>query len=165
MLRRVNSGHLIWQAPNGSAGTLSPELIKFLSKWKQTRFWSKEAGGLLLGFVDQETDGLLIESATKPGSGDCRGRTSFYRGSRHQKDAEEWNRTTGGRGTQLGLWHTHPEPTPQPSPTDLEDCRKVLETGSFAVGGLLYIIVGTKNIGCWFAKYKEPLILLGYFEP
>jgi Vesicle coat complex COPII, subunit SEC24/subunit SFB2/subunit SFB3 len=165
MLQRLSTGHIVWRLEENCSGSLSPKLIALLSKWAQRSFWSREAGGLLLGFIDNETEGLLGELATTPGRGDRRSRTSFYRGSRHQQEAIEWNRITDGRGTQLGLWHTHPELDPTPSQTDLEDCRNVLATGKFAVDGILYLIVGTRSIGCWFAKSGSPLVLLGYFTP
>lgn len=165
MLQRLSTGHIVWRFDESSSGTLSPKLIALLSKWAQRRLWSREAGGLLLGFIDNETEGLLAEFATSPGRGDRRCRTSFYRGPRHQQEAIEWNRITDGRGTQLGLWHTHPEPDPTPSLTDLEDSRNVLATGKFAAGGILYLIIGTRSIGCWFAKYGFPLVFLGYFTP
>jgi integrative and conjugative element protein (TIGR02256 family) len=164
MLQRLSTGHIVWHLDDSSSGTLSPKLIALLSKWAQRRPWSREAGGLLLGFIDNETEGLLAEFATTPGWGDRRSRTSFYRGLRHQQEAIEWNRVTDGRGTQLGLWHTHPEPDPTPSLTDLEDCRNVLSTSKFAVDGILYLIVGTRRIGCWFASPGFPLVFLGYFN-
>lgn len=165
MLQCLSTGHIVWRLDDSSLGTLSPKLITLLYKWAQRRIWSREAGGLLLGFIDNETEGLLAEFATTPGWGDRRSRSSFYRGPKHQQEAVEWNRVTDGRGTQLGLWHTHPEPDPTPSLTDLEDCRNVLATGKFAVDGILYLIVGTRSIGFWFAKSGFPLVFLGYFNP
>lgn len=165
MLRRLTSGHVVWEATDGIRGTLSPALIKSLSSWSQKRFYSKEAGGLILGFVDSETNGLLAEEITTPGIGDRRSRTSFFRSERHQLDAEAWNVKTKGKGTQLGLWHTHPEANPTPSRIDLDDCEGVLRNGKFDCAGLLYLIVGTRTIGCWYACAGQPLFLLGHLQP
>ncbi|WP_195431963.1 Mov34/MPN/PAD-1 family protein [Morganella morganii] len=165
MLRRLSSDHMVWQTKAGVEGAISPQVISMLAQWKQRNFLSKEAGGLILGFLDKETNGLLAESLTVPGRGDKRSRTGFFRSDRHQIEAEQWNRSTNGRGTQLGLWHTHPEPNPTPSGVDLSDCHNVLRTGSFPSEGLLYLIVGTCTIGCWYAQREEELMLLGYFKP
>lgn len=165
MLQRLSTGHVVWHLEDGSSGALSPKLIGWLADWAQRNPDSTEAGGLLLGFIDIDTQGLLVESLTVPGKGDKRSRASFYRGSKHQVEAEKWHNANYGHGTQLGLWHTHPEPNPSPSGIDLEDCRTVLAKGKFAAGGLVYIIVGTRTIGCWFAKPNLPLILLGHFKP
>ena len=165
MLQRLSSGHLVWHMDNGASGTLSPELIQMLARWAQSKPWSTEAGGVLLGFIDTDTQGLLVEALTVPGKGDKRTRTSFYRGPKHPREAENWHRDNDCHGTQLGLWHTHPEPNPTPSGTDLEDCRNVLAKGAFATGSLVYIIVGTHTIGCWFARPNLPLAHLGYFKP
>lgn len=164
MLQRLTSGHVVWEAKEGACGSLSPDVIRKLSKWSQKRIYSKEAGGLILGFVDSDTNGLLAEELTVPGLGDQRSRTSFFRSERHQREAECWNMQTNGKGTQLGLWHTHPEANPTPSSTDLGDCERVLKNGRFDCNGLLYLIVGTQTIGCWHAQVGRPLYLLGHFK-
>lgn len=165
MLQRLTSGHVVWEAKEGASGSLSPDLITKLFSWSQRRFYSKEAGGVILGFVDSDTNGLLAEEITVPGPGDQRSRTSFFRSERHQLEAERWNMQTNSKGTQLGLWHTHPEANPTPSNTDLSDCERVLRNGKFDCNGLLYLIVGTQAIGCWYAHAAQPLTLLGHFKP
>jgi len=66
MLQRLSTGHIVWRLEENCSGSLSPKLIALLSKWAQRSFWSREAGGLLLGFIDNETEGLLGELATTP---------------------------------------------------------------------------------------------------
>lgn len=165
MLRRLNDSFVVWSTPGGACGSLSPQVIKLLNGWAQRSFFSKEAGGLILGFIDSDTEGLLAERLTTPGKGDRRSRTSFYRSARHQQEVEIWNRKTAGRGTQIGLWHTHPEADPTPSDVDLVDCSTVLKNGRFDSKGLLYLIVGTRSIGCWYAQQGKPLTHLGHFHP
>lgn len=165
MLQRLTSGHVVWETYDGACGSLSPELIKMLFSWSQRSVYSKEAGGLILGFVDSHTNGLLAEDITVPGYGDRRSRTSFFRSVRHQREAELWHRKTNGKGTQLGLWHTHPEPNPTPSTIDLSDCESVLRKGKFDCNGLLYLIVGTQTIGYWHAQVDRQLTLLGHLKP
>lgn len=165
MLWRLTSGHVVWETKDGACGSLSPVVIRRLFSWSQRRFYSKEAGGLILGFVDSDTNGSLVEELTVPGSGDQRSRTSFFRSDRHQREAELWNMQTNGRGTQLGLWHTHPEANPTPSNTDLNDCERVLRNGKFECNGFLYLIVGTQTIGYWHAHADRQLTLLGYLKP
>ena len=164
MLRRLTSDHVVWRTKEGACGSLSSNVIRKFFSWSQRRFYTKEAGGLILGFVDSDTNGLLAEEVTVPGLGDKRSRTSFFRSERHQREAEVWNRKTNGRGTQLGLWHTHPEANPTPSSIDLTDCENVLRDGKFDCDGLLYVIVGTQTIGCWHACAGRPLILLGHYQ-
>lgn len=164
MLQQLNSGHYVWRLDSGERGSISRELLAELYKWRQLRFWDKEAGGVILGFVDAETNGLLAEKLTAPGIGDQRSRTSFFRGPRHQKEAEQWNAMTKGRGTQIGLWHTHPEPNPTPSEPDKHDCKNVLEKGNFLSCGILYVIVGTQHARFWLAKPNSPMISLGSIE-
>ena len=83
----------------------------------------------------------------------------FFRGKRHQQEADVWHTRTDGRGTQLGLWHTHPEPRPTPSVTDYEDFRSVITTASYHSVGIVYIIVGTE-----FFSNRLPLQLSSFLE-
>lgn len=119
---------------------------------------------MLLGFIDVETGDILAERLTLPGDGDLRTCTCFFRGKRHQKEAEAWHSATGRRGTQLGLWHTHPEPKPILSSTDWNDLRKVMATATYHSSGLIYIIVGTEYVGCWFGRRRSVVQEIGYFE-
>lgn len=164
MLQRLTSGHIVWRTEDGACGSLSPEVIEKLSRWAQRRFYMKEAGGLILGFVDNDTNGLLAEEVTVPGGGDRRSRTSFFRSERHQREAEIWNSRTSGKGTQLGLWHTHPEADPTPSYVDIQDCENILRNGRFDCNGLLYLIIGTESTGFWHARSGRSLNLLGYMK-
>lgn len=164
MLRMLDDGYLVWQLENIAMGSICPSLATELKKWKQTSIFSKEAGGVLLGFIDSNTDGLLCETLTKPGKGDKRGRCNFFRGKRHQSEANDWHKATKGKGTQLGLWHTHPEPKPMPSSVDIEDFRNTIKTGLYCTKGILYIIVGTKYTGFWYGAKEVGLTLIGHFE-
>ncbi|CAK0740523.1 Prok-JAB domain-containing protein [Gammaproteobacteria bacterium] len=152
MLRQLSNDHWAWQISPQIRGSLPVGFIQALSRWCQRELFAREAGGIVLGFIDIETGGLLAETITTPVWGDKRSRTGFYRGVRHQVKAEDWNRNTGGRGTMLGLWHTHPEPIPHPSGTGWNDLANVLDQGAYSSPGLIYLIVGTSCIGCWFGE-------------
>jgi integrative and conjugative element protein (TIGR02256 family) len=164
MLRRLSSGHVVWAVQEGVSGSFSPDLLQSLKQWQQKRFYAREAGGVLLGFIDRDTSGLLAEKATYPGNGDKRTRTSFFRGERHQKEANIWHAETKGHGTQLGLWHTHPEPRPTPSGTDYQDFHAVLSSAIYHGLGIVYIIVGTEYVGCWFGYRDNTIQEIGYFN-
>lgn len=142
-------------------GSFPSTFIEPLTHWRQHGCLSREAGGLALGYIDIETGGLLAEKLTLPGRGDKRSRTGFFRGPRHQEEAVEWHRSTGTRGTMLGLWHTHPEPIPYPSGTDWADLSNVLDRGTYNGPGLVYLIVGTAQIGCWFGQRSGSLHEMG----
>ena len=83
MLQQLSNGHWAWQISAQMRGSLSAEFIQTLSRWRQRGLFTREAGGIVLGFIDIETGGLLAESITIPGRGDQRSRTSFYRGYHH----------------------------------------------------------------------------------
>ena len=143
-------------------GSFPSTFIQALTHWCQHGWLSREAGGLALGYIDIETGGLLAEKLTLPGRGDKRSRTGFFRGPRHHMEAVEWHRSTGARGTILGLWHTHPEPIPHPSDTDWADLSNVLDHGTYNGLGLVYLIVGTEQIGSWFGQRGGRIHKIGH---
>jgi integrative and conjugative element protein (TIGR02256 family) len=161
MLQKLSNGNWSWQISPEMRGSFPSMFIQELTHWRQCGWFSREAGGLALGYIDIDTGGLLSEKLTLPGRGDKRSHTGFFRGPRHQMEAAEWHRKTGTRGTMLGLWHTHPEPIPHPSGTDWTDLSNVLEHGTYNEPGLIYLIVGTEQIGCWFGQRSGQVHDLG----
>lgn len=164
MLRHLNNNRIIWQTDDGLSGSLSKQVTVEMISWRQRRFYSREAGGVLLGFIDAESDGILVERCTIPGKKDKRSRCSFYRGPRHQLEADEWHQKTGWRGTQLGLWHTHPEQIPTPSSIDVNDYQSVLQFGKYPAKALLFLIVGIKETAFWIGQKNKSLLHIGNLE-
>lgn len=162
MLQKLSNGNWSWQISPEMRGSFPSTFIQDITHWRQHGWFSREAGGLALGYIDIETGGLLAEKLTIPGRGDKRSRTSFFRGPRHQVEAAEWHRSTGARGTMLGLWHTHPESIPHPSDTDWADLSNVLDHGTYNGPGLVYLIVGTEQIGCWFGQRAGSVHQMGH---
>jgi integrative and conjugative element protein (TIGR02256 family) len=162
MLRRLSTERVVWRTDDGAVGSLAVPAVKELSNWRQRSFLAREAGGVLLGFLGEESNGLLVEQCTVPSNGDRRSRYSFYRGPQHQMQAEKWHQNTHGYGTQLGLWHTHPEPIPTPSSVDIDDYQQVFHTGINLPRNLLFLIVGTKQMGFWLGCRDEQLLHIGY---
>lgn len=164
MLQQLSNGNWVWKITNEIRGSFSVPLIESLSSWCQINMFAREAGGLILGFTDIETDGLLAEVITTPCWGDKRRRHSFYRGDGHQVKADYWHKKTDGRGTLLGLWHSHPEPKPCPSGTDWSDLDNMLRCATYNGPGLIYIIVGTEFIGCWLGQRNGKVHSLGMIK-
>ena len=128
---------------------IDDDVIKQFSKFRQTKLFSREAGGLLLGRHLVDTTHIAVDNISKPMKGDRRTRTSFFRSEGHEKYAHEcWN-NSGGTCGYLGNWHTHPEPFPTPSIVDIEDWLNVLKNDVYEGERLYFIIVGTKELACW----------------
>jgi integrative and conjugative element protein (TIGR02256 family) len=162
VLQKLSNGNWSWKISPEMRGSFPSTFIQDITHWRQHGWFSREAGGLALGYIDIETGGLLAEKLTLPGRGDKRSRTSFFRGPRHQVEAAEWHCSTGARGTMLGLWHTHPESIPHPSDTDWADLSNVLDHGTYNGPGLVYLIVGTEQIGCWFGQRAGSVHQMGH---
>lgn len=161
MLQFINADRAYFEF-NQVKGNIDSKVINQFRRYKQNHFYSKEAGGLLLGYIDQFSHGLLVELCTVPCFGDKRSRYSFYRGNGHQKKADRWWKDTNSKGTCLGVWHTHPEPIPTPSSIDNADFRKVLNASNTISPNLLSIIVGTEKIGVWVGNKNLEIQLVGY---
>lgn len=115
-----------------------------------------EAGGILLGRHLLESPDMVIDEATPPQASDQRSRFSFFRSEMHNTIATRRWKESGGKIAYLGLWHTHPEAIPTPSRTDLDDWRKALRQDQFEGCCLFFIIVGTRELGCWVGRRSGP---------
>ena len=106
-------GYLLFQAP----------ALKTFDRYRQTTWYSTEAGGVLLGYVRGEH--LDIVFATPPQARDVRRRTGYERNdSAHQAIADRMWQESSGEIRYLGEWHTHPEDSPSPSSVDIDGWRQ-----------------------------------------
>ena len=103
MLQDLTNGDVVWESKYGTRGSISSTLLVSLCAWKQDGEKALEAGGVVLGYIDIETNGLLACEISTPGFGDKRSRNGFYRGKWHQKEIDRWNKSTHGNGTLTGL--------------------------------------------------------------
>lgn len=140
---------LTFQQPRGGRVVLSAAAHDVMIEHRQRRWWSKEAGGVLLGRHLLESGDLAVDEVTVPQTTDICTRTSFFRSAAHQALAlAKWH-ASGGTCGHLGLWHTHPEPVPTPSSIDLSDWRNALVADRFEGASLLFVIVGQRAVRCW----------------
>jgi integrative and conjugative element protein (TIGR02256 family) len=112
--------------------------LEHLRRYRQLRWWSREAGGQL--FARFAMPDIIIEKATGPRRSDWRTRYSF----RPNRRAEQ--REIGLQHAQdlhfVGDWHTHPERIPQPSQQDELSVHEMFSRSSHALNGFILVIVG-----------------------
>jgi integrative and conjugative element protein (TIGR02256 family) len=161
MLQYIDEGRVYFEL-NNVRGNIDTGVINQFKNFKQNSFLAREAGGILLGYLDQYSQGLLVEKCTVPCYGDKRTRFSFYRGKGHQKKAEKWWEKSNLKGLNLGVWHTHPEQRPTPSSVDYTDFKNVLASAENNSPHLLSIIIGTKDFGVWVGDKSNNIQLVGY---
>jgi len=131
---------------------LSSDVLIILKKYVQDGNRAQEAGGVLIGRFLKENGDVVIDAVTEPMAGDKRTRYSFYRAKkRHQNIIDSFWKESEGTITYLGEWHTHPEPIPTPSMIDTSDWLRRLKSDTFS-NKLFFIIVGTKEIRCWYGE-------------
>jgi len=143
---------------------ISAEVLSRLIDLRQLDSQQPESGGLLLGRVFGDGSDAAVEEVTLPGKGDKQSRFGFFRSSYHQHLAEKYWKRTDGEGTYLGLWHTHPEPVPHPSGIDTDDWKRALKKDVFHGKGLLFAIVGTREMGFWYGASIKKIKFVGNFE-
>lgn len=165
MLRYMTStGRLLVKPSTDVSIVISTDVLSRLADLRQLDSHRPESGGLLLGRLFGGGNESAVEAVTVPGSGDRQSRFSFFRSSVHQRAAEQYWKRTGGEGTYLGLWHTHPEPVPSPSGVDLEDWRRALKKDVYHGSGLLFAIVGTTALGFWYGNAPKKINFVGNFK-
>jgi integrative and conjugative element protein (TIGR02256 family) len=133
----------------GSVVKIDTSPLAIMKKYRQLEENDKEAGGLLLGRMIENSNDIIVDEISELGPNDRRSRFSFFRSKSIQKIVNmRWFKS---RRTQnyLGEWHTHPEPYPSPSAQDLRDWRNILNKGVFEQEFLIFVIVGQVTISAW----------------
>ena len=131
--------------PIGDSGQrliFSPAVLTHLNKYRQTRWWQREAGGQL--FARFALPDIQVEEATGPRQSDSRTRNS-YRPDRLAEQHEITIRYANGLHF-IGDWHTHPEPIPTPSRQDAESMRDLVIRSEHALNAFALVIVGRNPI-------------------
>ncbi|MFA6411053.1 MAG: Mov34/MPN/PAD-1 family protein [Syntrophales bacterium] len=146
---------------DGSKIKLDSDPYAIMKGYRQIRLNDKEAGGILLGRMIENSNDVIIDEITVPGLLDKRNRFSFIRSKFVQSIIFKKWRTSKHTKNYLGEWHTHPESQPSPSGTDLKDWANILRKGRFEQNYLIFIIVGQVMISAWeFHKDdSEPYLL------
>ena len=120
---------------------LTPNVLQRFTKYQQTRWWHREAGGQL--FARFHLPRVTLEEATGPRRSDWRTRYSYHPNRRAEQ------REIADRHPQdlhfVGDWHTHPEPIPEASTCDADSMRELVAKSKHALNGFIMIIVGTES--------------------
>lgn len=130
--------------PIGTSGQtliLTQPVLGQFSRYRQRRWWQREAGGQLFALFDG-TDILVVE-ATPPRRSDVRSRFGF-RPDRRREQADILERHARGLHF-IGDWHTHPEAAPRPSTVDAESMCDLVTRSNHQLNGFIMVIVGTSD--------------------
>lgn len=127
----------------------APGAIEQLQSFAQKRWWSTEAGGVLLGRHLLDSHDVVVDEVTTPQDSDRRSRFSFFRSKRHEALARERWQEQSSTMAYLGLWHTHPQADPTPSGEDRADWAQAVARDAFEGDRLYFPIVGTRHIRVW----------------
>lgn len=120
--------------------TLTSTVLQTLRRFEQKND-KNESGGILLGKVYQNV--ISIEKVTTPGLYDKFGRYFFIRSKKSaQKLINKSWKSSNGKTTYLGEWHTHPVINPRPSSQDRKMIDDCLKKTKMEIDFLILIIVG-----------------------
>ncbi|MER8509974.1 Mov34/MPN/PAD-1 family protein [Mesorhizobium sp. M0894] len=127
---------------SGQSLAFSDSVLEHFNQHRQTRFWHKEAGGLL--FARFQLPVIDIDVATGPRRGDRRTRYS-YRPDEGAEQREINDMFSRGRHF-VGCWHTHPEDIASPSCIDRRNIADCVRRSYHALNGFIMVIVGRNPI-------------------
>lgn len=138
---------------------ICPSVQETILGYRQSGFFSREAGGILVGY--RRGPHIEIVEASCPMALDVRRRHSFVRRDNgHQAFSDSRWESSGGTMHYLGEWHTHPEAKPLPSYLDRSEWGKLM--GHYT-DSLVFLIAGTVRWHIEFGSYAwtipEPLSL------
>lgn len=120
-----------------------------LLEYIQKGFFSREAGGILIGKENKSNENIIINHITVPMPKDERKHKRFIRKDKKHIELfgnlyEESDETL----RYVGEWHTHPEAIPKFSCTDLKNWKKISKDSKDDVK-FYHIIVGYEAIRMW----------------
>lgn len=123
---------------SGQSLQLAADVLHRFDAHRQTRFWHREAGGLLFARFDLPR--IDVCEATGPRPTDRRSRYSY----RPDEDAEKAEiEANFSRGLHfVGCWHTHPEDMASPSTVDTRNISDCVRRSHHALNGFVMVIVG-----------------------
>lgn len=114
------------------------EVVEHFARYRQVRFWHREAGGQLFARIDGKD--IFVTEVTGPRPGDRRGRY-HYQADLEVEQAEI--DAMHSRGLHyIGDWHSHPERVPRPSPRDDETMASRVQLSRHHLRGFVFVIMG-----------------------
>lgn len=123
---------------------ISDQVVSLIDKHAQVKKQMHEAGGILLGQIEDNT--VYIIRATMPNKFDFRSRFNFVRAKDPAQIVIDYEFYYSNKRTiYLGEWHTHPEANPKPSVQDITMIKDQFHKNKINEKFLLLIIKGLPN--------------------
>lgn len=120
-----------------------------LFEYIQKDFFSKEAGGILIGKENKSNENIIINNITVPMPKDERKHNRFIRKDRgHIRLFENLYKESDETLRYIGEWHTHSEAIPDFSCIDLKNWKKICKASN-VYDNYYHIIVGYEAIRIW----------------
>ncbi|MFC3631825.1 Mov34/MPN/PAD-1 family protein [Paracoccus angustae] len=131
--------------PIGSSGqdlVFTRDVIAYIERHRQLRFWQAEAGGLLFARLSDRD--VVVEVATGPRETDRRTRFTYCPDRvAEQREINEMHL----RGLMfVGTWHSHPEPVPTPSAIDLHSLAESYILSRHHLNAFVLAIIGQRPV-------------------
>ena len=143
---------------------IQKELLSIIYDYLQNSFYSFEAGGIILGREDINSNNLIIDIITEPYKKDYRSRYKFVRkDQKHLKTYENENFRNNNIYMYVGEWHTHPEKIPHYSNIDKNNWERICKE-NIANPYQFHIIAGTEALSIWRISKNDCAIQLCYNE-
>lgn len=134
---------------SGQSLAFEDPVLAHFDRHRQTRFWQREAGGLL--FARLELPIISVCAVTGPRRRDQRSRYSYRPNeAAEQREIDEMFRR---KLHFVGCWHTHPEDIASPSDVDTRNISDCVRRSQHALNGFAMVIVGRAALpGCLFVS-------------
>lgn len=133
---------------------IEQSVVDLLSDFQKRHSFTKESGGIIIGYYDSLIKKIRITDITFPQIRDQQGRFRFVRFSEgHQKMMDELWKASGYKKSYLGEWHSHNQKDPIPSWVDINNWKKITKRNNNYETSI-FIIVGTENIGVWCSNIQ-----------
>ena len=127
---------------SGQRLSFDDTVLTHFEQHRQTRFWHREAGGLLFARLALPT--IKVCAITGPRRTDRRSRYSYWPYKRAEQ--REIHKMFSRDLHFVGCWHTHPEDVPSPSLVDTRNISDCVRRSQHALNGFVMVIVGRSTL-------------------
>jgi integrative and conjugative element protein (TIGR02256 family) len=123
---------------SGQSLSFDNTVLAHFDRHRQTRFWQREAGGLL--FARLALPSIDVCAVTGPRRTDRRRRYSHW--PDEIAEQREIDQMFARDLHFVGCWHTHPEDVASPSHIDTRNISDCVRSSRHALNGFVMVIVG-----------------------
>lgn len=142
---------------SGQIIDITPNVIENVLPYLQKTKTDDEACGYVVGYKNNSTHNITLNSTSLPGAEDYR--TRIFCKLKDVAHKIFLKRQESEKNYYMGTWHTHPQNIPIPSLIDIKEWEDTLKSDKTGCEYAFFLIFGVDEFRVWYGDYKTKRIL------